>query len=89
MKLKQRKYINPNLTIPYNLDKQFPAIGLTHLHQNKTPNTDTKFRPNTMNKIYIIRVNYKHQPHTWTSSNPRNTHCIKYRLWLSLQQLEI
>jgi len=31
----------PNLTILYNLNKQFHRIVPVHLHQNKTPNTHT------------------------------------------------
>jgi len=51
------KFIYTNLTIPYNLNKQFPTVVPTHLHQDKTFNTYTNFGPTIMSKISIIRVN--------------------------------
>jgi len=55
-KRKQRKFIFPNLPVPYNLNKQFHRIVPVHLHQHKTPNTRTTFGPSTMSKINVIQV---------------------------------
>ena len=57
-KRKQRKFLNLNIIISNNCNKQLPRTAPTYLHLN---NTCTNFSPNFMNNIYIILMNQNHQ----------------------------